>query len=193
MGRFASAVSAFDRQNAEDPNKIRVGSVERPRELVQAERLAAWVDRLRPDAPEPLLLAARCQHLRRWEIPRTSYAEGRIGYLEWRKALARFHADHASAILRDAGYDESSIERVRTINHKRGIKVDADVQTMEDALCLSFLEHELDDFIEKHSHEKVVDILQKTWRKMSEQGHSHALTLEFSERARQLVETALGD
>jgi hypothetical protein len=192
LERFTTAVSAFDRANAADPTKLRVDGVERPRELVHAERLSVWVDRLEPAASEALRLAARCQHLCRWEIPRASYAEGRIGYLEWRKALARFHADRASAILHEAGYDEATIERVRAINQKRGIKIDADVQTMEDALCLSFLEHELEEFAEKHAPEKVVDILQKTWRKMSERGHGHALGLVLSERTKRLVEMALG-
>src|SRR5215471_10765287 len=140
MDRFARAISAFDRDNAEDPTTIRVGGADRPRELVQAERLSAWVDRLRPDAPEALRLAARCQHLRRWEIPRNTYPDGRIGYLEWRKALLRFHADRSTEILRRTGYDDETIGRVRTINQKRGLKMDRDVQTMEDALCLVFLE-----------------------------------------------------
>src|SRR5882672_1667849 len=143
MDRFAQAIAAFDRANAEDPVSLPAGSEARPRELLQAERLSTWVARLRPDAPEALRLAARCQHLRRWEIPRTTYPDGRIGYLEWRKALARFHADRSTEILRSAGYDDDTIERVRAINQKRGLKIDPDVQTMEDALCLVFLEYEL--------------------------------------------------
>ena len=192
MERFARAVESFDRANAEDPVSVDVGGVRRPRMLVQAERLSAWVERLRPDAPEALRLAARCQHIRRWEIPRSTYPDGRIGYLEWRKALSRFHADRASELLRQAGYDDATIERVRTINQKRGIKQDADVQTVEDALCLVFLEHELDDFAAKHPREKVVDILQKTWRKMSAEAQREALSLGFSERAGELVRAALG-
>ncbi|HVW25453.1 MAG TPA: DUF4202 domain-containing protein [Polyangiaceae bacterium] len=192
MNRFERAIASFDRANAGDPVSIDVGGRQRPRELVQAERLSAWVDRLRPDASEALRLAARCQHIQRWEIPRTTYPEGRIGYLEWRKALSRFHADRASDILREAGYDDETIERVRTINHKRGIKQDPDVQTIEDALCLVFLEHELEEFAAKHPKEKVVDILQKTWRKMSDEGHRHAMALPLSMKALALVEEALG-
>jgi len=192
MERFERAIASFDRANAGDPVSIDVDGRLRPRELVQAERLSAWVDRLRPDASEALRLAARCQHIRRWETPRSTYPEGRIGYLEWRKALSRFHADRASEILRDVGYDEETIERVRTINHKRGIKQDRDVQTIEDALCLVFLEHEFDDFAAKHPREKVVDIVQKTWRKMSEAGHTRALELALSPSTLALVREALG-
>lgn len=192
MDRFERAIASFDRANAGDPVSIELDGRRRPRELVQAERLSACVDRLRPDAPEALRLAARCQHIRRWEIPRETYPEGRVGYLEWRKALSRFHADCASDILREAGYDDETIERVRTINHKSGIKRDPDVQTMEDALCLVFLEHELEEFAAKHPKEKVVDILQKTWRKMSDEGHRHALALPLSDEALSIVSEALG-
>jgi hypothetical protein len=191
MDRFAEALTAFDHANAEDPVSLRVGGTERPRELLQAERLSTWVDRLRPNAPEALRLAARCQHLRRWEIPRNTYPDGRIGYLEWRKALSRFHADRSGEILRRAGYDDDTIERVRAINQKRGLKIDADVQTMEDALCLVFLEHELEGFARKHPAEKIVDILRKSWRKMSDEGHANALALTFAPEMKALVERAL--
>jgi hypothetical protein len=192
MDRFERAIASFDRANAEDPVSIDVGGRRCPRELVQAQRLSAWVERLRPDASEALKLAARCQHIRRWEIPRATYPEGRIGYLEWRKVLSRFHADRASEILREAGYGDATIEHVRTINHKRGIKQDADVQTIEDALCLVFLEHEFDDFAAKHPKEKVIDILQKTWRKMSAEGQKQALALPLSANALALAKEALG-
>jgi hypothetical protein len=189
--RFDRAIHRFDAENERDPNWVADGAAARPRELVAAERLARWVARLAPDASEALRLAARCQHLRRWEIPRSSHPEGRIGYLEWRKALSRFHAARASEILRDEGYDDETIERVSRINQKKSLKQDADVQTMEDALCLVFLEHEIDDFAAKHDPEKVVDILQKTWRKMSPRGHDAALGLAYSDGARRLLERAL--
>jgi hypothetical protein len=192
MDRFAEAIAAFDRANAEDPVSLPAASEPRPRELLQAERLSGWVARLRPDAPEALRLAARCQHLRRWEIPRNTYPDGRIGYLEWRKALSRFHADRSTEILRSAGYDDETIERVRAINQKRGLKIDPDVQTMEDALCLVFLEYELEDFARKHPAEKVVDILRKSWRKMSDQGRAKALELNFGPGVKEVVERALG-
>jgi hypothetical protein len=192
MDRFAEAIAAFDRANAEDPVSLPAGSESRPRELLQAERLSRWVARLRPDAPEALQLAARCQHLRRWEIPRNTYPDGRIGYLEWRKALSRFHADRSTEILRSAGYDDETIERVRAINQKRGLKIEPDVQTMEDALCLVFLEYELEDFARKHAAEKVVEILRKSWRKMSDQGHAKALELNFAPGVKEVVERALG-
>jgi hypothetical protein len=191
--RRSRAIAAFRALNAEDPNRILDAGVERPKELVAAERLAAWVGRLEPSASEALVLASHCQHLCRWELPRSDFPEGRIGYLTWRKALARRHADRAAAVLRDVGYDDELIAEVRAINLKQGLHASADTQTMEDALCLSFLEHELDEFAAKHDDDKVVDIIQKTWRKMSERGHAKALELAPSlpPKAAGLVQRAL--
>jgi hypothetical protein len=187
--RFRAAIAAFDRENARDPN-VESG---RPKELVQAERLDAWVRRLVADASEALLLAARCQHLRRWEIARSSFAEGRVGYLQWRTELGRFHAAESAKILTALGYDPETIERVKKINAKQGLRSDPEVQSMEDALCLSFLEHELEAFAARHTDDKIVEILQKTWKKMSERGREAALELSprLPSRARELVTRAL--
>jgi hypothetical protein len=191
--RRSRAIAAFRAQNARDPNRVLDGGVERPKELVDAERLAAWVERLEPSASEALALASHCQHLGRWELPRGDFPEGRIGYLTWRKALARRHADAAAAILREVGYDEALIAEVRAINLKQGLHANPDTQTMEDALCLSFLEHELDEFALEHEDDKVVDIIRKTWGKMSERGHARALELapKLPPRAAELVQRAL--
>jgi hypothetical protein len=191
VGPRSRALEAFRAANAADPNMLLDGGVPRPKELVDAERLAAWVERLEPSASEALVLASHCQHLCRWELPRTNFPDGRIGYLTWRKALARFHADRAAEILRGVGYDEALIEQVRHINLKSGLHTNPDVQTMEDALCLSFLEHELDEFSSKHEDDKVVDIIRKTWGKMSERGHARALELPLSSHASSLVARAL--
>ncbi len=189
--RFLLAIGAFDAENARDPTTVPDGGRLRPLALVQAERLAGWVVRLVPNASEPLRLAARCQHIRRWEIPRSSFPEGRIGYLEWRKRLSRFHADAASEILRATGYAEDVVAHVSAINQKKSLKVDADVQAMEDALCLSFLEFEIDAFAARHPSEKVIDILRKTWRKMSAHGQDEALRLSFSDSVKALVSSAI--
>lgn len=191
--RRSRAIAAFRAANAQDPHRVIDGGTERPKELVAAERLAAWVQRIEPAASEALTLASHCQHLCRWELPRSDYPEGRIGYLAWRKALARRHADRAAEILRAAGYDEGFIAEVRAINLKQGLRANPDTQAMEDALCLSFLEHELEEFAQKHSEDKVIDIIAKTWGKMSERGHRFALQLApaLPPRARALVERAL--
>src|SRR5207249_10366915 len=132
-GRFQDAIARFDAANAQDPRGI---------QLPYAQRLSAWVERLAPDASEALRLAARCQHLRRWEIPRESYPAGRVGYLKWREALKHFHAEEAGKILREVCYDDVTIERVRNLNLK---KKDPETSVLEDALCLLFLETQFDE------------------------------------------------
>lgn len=189
--RLARAIAAFDAANAEDPNRLTVGGQERPRELVQAERLAAWVGKLEPHASEALSLAARCQHLRRWQIPRGSYPSGRVGYLQWRTQLGRFHAESASRILEEAGYERSLIDEVRRINLKQNLHSNPDSQTMEDALCLSFLEFEFEEFCAKYPPDKVVEVVQKTWKKMSPRAREAALRLPLSAASLAVVTRAL--
>lgn len=191
--RFEKAIAAFDALNGADPVREEAGGVPRPRLLVQAERLAAWIGRLEPHASEALRLAAHCQHLERWKIARSEFPDGRAGYLQWRTRLGRYHAERAREVLASLGYDEETMRAVETIVTKQHLRSNPDSQTMEDALCLVFLEHEFEDFLSKYPDEsKAVDILQKTWKKMSPRGHAKALELELSERGRTLVARALG-
>ncbi|HEU5076503.1 MAG TPA: DUF4202 domain-containing protein [Polyangiaceae bacterium] len=186
-----AAIALFKRANAGDPNQILVDGRPEPKQLVQAERLLAWVLRLNPEASDALRLAAYAQHVRRWEVPRESYPSGRLGYLKWRKDLAKFHADLAAETLREAGVAPDTIAAVRRLNLKQGLTTNADTQTIEDALCLSFLEFELEEFARRHEPARVIDILRKTWRKMSPRAHRAALELQLPPHARRLVDAAL--
>ncbi|HEV8246994.1 MAG TPA: DUF4202 domain-containing protein [Polyangiaceae bacterium] len=190
--RFRAAIAAFDAANSADPNHQLVAGTARPRTLVQAERLSACVVELETNPSLALRLAARCQHIERWTRPREDFPTGRVGYLRWRTELARFHADRAAEILSSVGYDEPTVQAVRRINLKQNLRSNPDSQTMEDALCLVFLNYELEDFLSKYPDEdKAIGILQKTWRKMSARGHAAALALPLSADARALVERAL--
>ena len=140
-----------------------------------------------PTLNETVQLAARCQHIRRWTIPRGDYPEGRAGYRQWRTDLAAFHADTAAGILGDVGYDEATIARVRSLVRKDRLKADPEVQLLEDVICHVFLTHYLADFAAKHDDDKVVDILKKTWRKMSDEGRAAVPSLELPEAIRSLV------
>jgi hypothetical protein len=191
---FEKAIAAFDARNAEDPVRVSVASVSRPRALVEAERLSEWVLRLDANASVALRLAARCQHLERWTIPRESFPPGRVGYLTWRTELARFHAQRTGEILSEIGFDAETVQAVQRINLKQNLRSSPDSQTMEDALCLVFLEHEFDAFVAKYPDEaKVVEILRKTWKKMSDRGHQAALGLPLSQHAHSLVARALSE
>jgi len=182
------ALTAIDAVHAEDPERDADG---RAKELVYAERMSAWLERLVPQASEELRLAVRCQHLRRWAISRSSYPEGKVGYLRWRKDESLAHAALAGEILKHAGYDGQAVKRVQSLVKKERIKHDVEAQALEDVTCLVFLEHELAPFAAKHPDEKVIDILRKTWPKMSAQGQREALALPLPAPLRALVEKAL--
>ena len=165
--------------------------VEQPKELLYARRMTARLDRFAPDAPEPVRLAARSQHIRRWTVSRTDYPEGRDGYRRWRTDLARFHASTAAVILREVGYDDATVVRVESLLRKERLKTDPDVQLLEDVICLVFLEHYLSDFVEKQDDATLVGVLRKTWRKMSDYGRQAALELNLSVELRALIERAV--
>ena len=187
----ALAFDKFDAYNQKDPHSIVWEGETYPREYFLALKLHEWVLKIKPDASEALLLASRCQHIGRWEIPRESYAPGREPYLKWRRDLAHYHAQIAGEILKDAGYDDPAISRVQEILLKKKIKVDSEVQTMENALCLVFLAFQYEDFHQQHEPEKVVNILRKSLLKMDETGHQYALTLAYSPQGLSYIKEAL--
>jgi Domain of unknown function (DUF4202) len=189
--RFNSAIHRFDEANAEDPQLEVVDGVSYPKELLYARRMTTWLDRFAPDASEALRLAARCQHIRRWMIPRSRYPMDRRGYLQWRTALATFHGETAAEILRQVGYDEALIGRVRSLLRKEGLKRDPEVQCLEDVICLVFLESYCADFAKHHDTAKMLPIIRKTWEKMSPRGREVARTLNLPEEVNRLVEVAL--
>ncbi len=191
--RFQRVIRSIDEANSEDPNSEVVDGVAHPKELLYGKRMQEWVEKLDPAAPEALRIAARSQHIRRWEILRGDYPMDRKGYLRWRTTLYAFHADRASEILRAAEYDEETIERVRTLLQKRNLRTDPDVQTLEDAAALVFLVHHLDDFLKREDigEEKAIDIIRKTWKKMTERGHVAASALALSPESTALLERAL--
>jgi hypothetical protein len=184
-------VEAIEAANSLDPNREILDGVELPREVAYGRRMARWVERLDPDASEPLRLAAVCQHLRRWEIPRSSYPAGRAGYLRWRRRMGEYHAERAAEILRRAGYGEETIARVGSLVRKEGLRTDPETRTLEDAACLVFLEGYFADFARRQEQEKLDEIVRRVWRKMSERARAEALRLPMPEEARAVIERAL--
>jgi tRNAThr (cytosine32-N3)-methyltransferase len=188
---FARARAAIDAAHAADPRPAADG---RPAELVYAERMEAWVARLVPDASPLLRLAARCQHLERWTTPRDSYPLDKAGYHAWRRGLYVKQAERARQLLLEAGVAPEPAAEVATWVSKTGLKTNPGTQALEDAACLVFLENEIADFAVSHAdypEEKFVDILRKTWRKMSPAAHAAALALELPAPIAALVRRAL--
>ena len=189
--RLGRAIAAIDAANADDPETIEIGGESRPKEQAHAEMMTEWVRRLDPNAVDAQLLAARAHHLRRWSIPRASYPEGRAGYLRWRTALKKQHAEEVGEILGHEGYEGDVIELVQHIVRKDGLKSNAMVQTHEDALCLVFLETQLLDLARDQGDDKTVEIVRKTLVKMSQEGIAAALTLDLPADAVSLIGRAM--
>lgn len=191
--RFRKALAQFDAFNQEDPNREVFEGKTYPRELLYAQRMSTWLERLEPNAPEPLGLAARSQHIGRWRIARDRYPMDRHGYHQWRTSLAAFHAKTAGTILHKVGYDQESITQVQGLLQKKHLKTDPQMQILEDVICLVFLESYFSDFSKKHDEEKMTTIIQKTWKKMSSRGHRVALGLNLTEDDWVLLKKALGE
>jgi len=182
----------IDTAHAADPARTADG---RAAELVYADRMEAWVSRLVPDAPPVLRLAARCQHLERWSVPRASFPLDKPGYHAWRRSLYVKQAERARALLLEAGVGAAEAAEVATWVSKTGLKTNAGTQALEDAACLVFLENEIQAFAAQHAEyprEKFIDILRKTWRKMSPAAQQAALALQLEPVIAGLVREAVG-
>ncbi len=190
MDPYARARALIDTAHAADPARAADG---RPAELVYADRVEAWVARLVPDASPPLRLAARCQHLERFLTPRATFPEGKVGYLQWRKSLYQKQADRARELLLAAGVGSAEADEVAVWVSKTGLKTNAGTQALEDAAVLVFLENEIGAFAAQHAdypREKFVDILRKTWRKLSPAAQAAAGTLALPPGIAALVREA---
>jgi hypothetical protein len=191
--KLINAFRLFDKANEKDPNtELWLGKTY-PKELLYAIRMTDKLNVFEPEASEPLKLTARCQHIRRWEIPRETYEMNRTGYLKWRQDLKKFHAEKAGCILREVGYGQEMIDKVTFLLEKKQLKKNAESQTLEDVICLVFLEFYFEPFSHKYPEEKLIEILQKTWRKMSDKGQEAALKLPLSKDSLELMGKALGD
>ena len=181
----------IDGANCADPeNELDAGKAY-PRALLYGQRMSRCLDAVRPDASRELRIAVRAQHICRWQIARDSYPGGRTGYLEWRRELARHHARLTAQLMRQLALDEDSITRVQALLQKKNLKHDEDTQTLEDIACLVFLKYYFADLSSRHGDEKMISIIEKTWRKMSATGHKLAMAMEFTPLQKRLIEAAL--
>lgn len=189
--RFETTIALIDKQNAEDPNKYQVAGFDYPKELLYSQRMTRKLLQFEPNASKALQIAARAQHICRWKIARNEFPMDRVGYLKWRETLKKMHANTTGEILQEVGFDDQFVDRVKKIILKKLIKKNEEAQALEDVICLVFLDYYFDEFAAKHSDEKIIDILQKTWVKMSDKGHKVALQLSFSNKSLALVKQAI--
>lgn len=188
--KLNQAFELFDTYNKQDPNTFVWDGHQYPQEYFMALKLHEWILKLDPEADESLLLASRCQHIGRWEIPRNQYPQDREGYLRWRKELAAHHAKISTDLLHKVGYGDETIQQVEQIVLKKKIKVNDAVQTMENALCLVFLAYQYEEFHKDHT-DKIVNILRKSLLKMDSAGHQFALELPYSPEGLKYIQEAL--
>lgn len=192
--RFKQALAGFDAANAQDPNQEVIEGKSYPKELLYAQRMTSMQEIFAPEASEAVQLAVRCQHICRWKSPRNAYPMDGAGYKQWRTDLYKFHGETAGSIMREVGYDEDMIVRVQSLLRKEKLKVNAETQLLEDVVDLVFLQHYLADFVKKYSHydeDKLLGILKKTWRKMSDAGHEAALKLNYTPEILAILQKAL--
>lgn len=188
---FSRVFDALDDLHRDDPQSVEIDGTAAPKELVYARRMSAWLEHIHPAAADTLRLAVRAQHLERWLVPRTDYPEGRTGYLTWRRDQGQRAGETAAKLMLGAGYREDDAERTATIINKKGLKRDAEVQALEDCACLTFLENYFADFSRTVERERMIRIVQKTWRKMSPEAQAMALELPMSEASTAIVREAL--
>lgn len=190
--KLLAAFKAFDEYNARDPHQEFVDGKPVPKELLYGQRMSAKLMDYKPQASEALQLAARCQHIGRWEIPRNTFPMDRKGYLQWRSRLGVYHGDIASRLLKEVGYDDAAIEKVRFLLQKKELRQHhPETQILEDVICLVFIEFYLDEFAAQHTDEKVIDILKKTIAKMSPEALQKASAIEVSPKIKLLIGQAL--
>lgn len=180
--RLATMLSDIDAVNACDP---------KGNEEIYGLRMSETLSEFRPDASELLQIAVRAQHIERWILPRSDFPEGRTGYKKWRSQLALHHANRTAELMHTRGYSEDEIERVSYLLLKRGLKRDEETQCLEDVACIVFLKYYLEEFAGKHSEDKLINILQLTWDKMSDKGHQTALKLPLSAEMAAVINKAL--
>lgn len=178
-----ATLAAIDAINADDPNRLAVRGVDRPKALGEAELASEWIGRLVDEPSDALRIAARAHHIRRWTVPRSTYPDGRAGYLRWRRDLHDVHGREVAAVMGSHGWDDATTGRVQDLIHKRGLgrSDDAEVQALEDALCLVFIETQYDDLAARLADDKMADVVDKTLKKMSDRGRTLAAQLTGDE------------
>ncbi|KAH7356090.1 glutamyl-tRNA synthetase [Pyrenochaeta sp. MPI-SDFR-AT-0127] len=191
--KLEKALAAIDAAHALDPTKVTVSGQELPYELHYAQKCTAYLQKRAPDASEPLRLAIRAQHFRRWEVPRSTYPMTRVGYHAWRTFLKKRQAELVETICKESGYSDDDAARVGALIRKEDLKVDEETQVLEDVACLVFLDDQFEAFEKEHDEDKIIKILQKTWGKMTDKGHELALQIPMEGRPRELVEKALAE
>ncbi|GAA3702534.1 hypothetical protein GCM10022421_06420 [Oceanisphaera sediminis] len=189
--RLQQVLALIDAENREDPNQELADGQHWPKEYLYSCRMSDTLAQFMPNAPELLQIACRAQHIKRWSIPRSDYPMDKAGYKRWRSELAQFHGDLSANMMAKVGYDAGEQQRIKDLLLKKQLKRDPLVQALEDVICLVFIRYYLADFATRHQEDKLIDIIRKTWGKMSPDGHAAALQVSLAPAMQALVGKAL--
>jgi hypothetical protein len=193
--RLKAVLTAIDNINSEDPNQTMIDGISQPNELLYGQYMTNCIEQYFPQSNELLQIAVRAQHIKRWDLKRTAFAEGKAGYYQWRIEQGRLHAQLTKSIMLENGYNENEAESTACILRKEKLKTNDDTQTLEDVACLVFLQYYFDAFAAKYTEKgneaKIIRIVQKTWGKMSDRGHEIALSLTLPDHLAVIVGKAL--
>lgn len=176
---YEQAINLIDNANSKDPNIAQAEGKDWPKEQLYSQRMSDMLKRYKPDADFVIKLAIHGQHIQRWQSPRNAYPMDKQGYHKWRSDLYIFHADKVASIMVQAGFSEQDIKRAKNAVAKVGIKSNPDTQLLEDVVGLVFIENYMLDFAAKHpeyTEQKWIDIIRKTWNKMSVDAHGFVLS-----------------
>lgn len=190
--RLNNVIGHLHAAHQQDPNMESWEEGVYPAEWLYIQRITERLEIFEPNASNELVVAAHCQHLCRWEIDRKTFPEGRAGYYQWRNYLSEYQAMKAREIILEAGFEPDFADCVKKIVKKENIFSDPEAQTLEDVVCLVFLEYYLDEFMRDKSEESMATIILKTWNKMSERAHQEALKIKYSDAALPVLKKALG-
>lgn len=191
MSKLEEAFALIDKKNAEDQILESWQGKMQPRELIYGLRMTEWLNTLNPEASEELQIAVRGQHITRWVIPRKYFPKGKVGYFNWRNELKKHHATEVGKCLVELGYSIEFIERVKFLIQKKNLMKDVESQMLEDTACLVFLQFYFEDFSNTEVEEKMIDIVKKTWKKMSDDAKAHALRISMSDACLEIVKSAI--
>ncbi|WP_026301459.1 DUF4202 domain-containing protein [Colwellia piezophila] len=195
LEKLNKTLAAIDEINRQDPNTLLSNGSSQAKELVYGQQMTECLKQYWPEANELLQIAVRAQHIKRWQLERTEFAEGKSGYFQWRIAQGKFHAELTASIMLEHGYNKVQADQCAAIIRKDNLKTNSDSQTLEDVACLVFLMHYFNAFAAKYTEQdneaKIVRIVQLTWHKMSEQAHDIALGLTLPDHLAIIVNKAL--
>ncbi len=178
--QYNAAIELIDAIHNQDPSTVTFEGVEVKAELQYSQRMLSMLEKVQPKALLELKLAAQCQHMSRWSIPRATFSMDKKGYYQWRAAIMEYQLNITSTVLKQAEVNDESIEVIVDALKNKADKTNLNASIIEDTACLTFIKWYLVPFAGQFDVYKAKIILQKTANKMSDKGLALIPELELS-------------